>query len=76
MLWIGEGVDLELAAVAGARIDVAYRQRTPEQAQHLVVEAAGDLPQRVIRLWCGLGDEADLCDLSQQLVHAWRSCPA
>jgi hypothetical protein len=40
--WIVERVDLELAAVAGARVDVADAQCTPEHSTDVIIETNCD----------------------------------
>ena len=69
---IVEGVDLELAAVARAGVDLADRQRAAERAQDLGVQALAHA-QFVRGRRRRLGYDADLQDLAQGRDH--RSCP-
>ena len=66
---IVQRMDLELAAVAGAGVDVADAERAPEQAQHRVAQAPRHLLQRGVGPRRGLAGQADAQDLSQELVH-------
>ena len=60
---IVESLDLELATIAGARVDVADAQRTAEHGTNLVLQAV-EKAQTFIRLRCGFGDDADRCNLT------------
>src|SRR5712672_1334215 len=62
-------VDLELAAVARARIHVPDRQRTAEVLEYDLPEPLLERSQRRVRKRSGLGDDSGLGDLFQQLVH-------
>ena len=62
-------VDLELAAVARARIHVPNRERAAEMLEDHLPEPLLERSQCGVRKRSGLGDDAGLRDLFQQLVH-------
>jgi hypothetical protein len=65
---IVEGVDFELAAVAGTRVDVANTERPAEHGADLLLERLAHA-QAVVRLRRRLGGDPDGRDLSQRLQH-------
>jgi hypothetical protein len=69
-------VDLELAAVARACVDVADRKGAAEAPQHLVAEPAGKLAQRGVGCRRRLAEDAGAGDLQKDLSHRYRSAPA
>src|SRR6266702_6601739 len=65
---IVDGVDLELAAVARACVDVTDTQRAAKHGTNVVLQAVAKA-QGFIRLWRRLGDNADRYNLTECFQH-------
>ena len=63
------GVDLELAAVARAGVDMADGERAPEVPEQRLLQPLLELAKRRLGLRRGLGDDPGLRDLPEDLVH-------
>jgi hypothetical protein len=70
---IVEGVDFQLAGIAGAGIDFADGQRAAEDVQYLVVQAVDLALRAAFGLGHGLGEDAGAEDVAEQRNH--RSAP-
>jgi hypothetical protein len=62
-------MNLQLASVAGACIDMADREGTPEQLQYFLVQPRGALPQGIIGRRPLFRAYSGLRNLQQDLVH-------
>jgi hypothetical protein len=62
--WIVEGVDFQLAAIAGAGVDVTDAQRAAKYGTDVALQAVANA-QAFIRLRRWLGDDAERCNLTQ-----------
>ena len=69
VIGIVQRVDLQLADVAGARIDMADSQRTSDMAQDLLLQLLPVDTQRMIGLRRCFGLDAGFQDLPDYLVH-------
>ena len=69
---IVERVDLELAAVAGAGVDVTDAERTAEHGTNAILQAVANA-QALIRLRRRFGDDSDRCNLTQCFQHERRA---
>ena len=66
---IVERVDLELAAVAGAGVDVTDAERTAEHGTNAILQVVANA-QALIRLRRLFGDDSDRCNLAQRFQHS------
>ncbi len=62
-------MDLELAAVARARVHVPDRERAAEMLEDHFAQPLLERSQRGVRKRGGLGDDAGFYDLLQDLIH-------
>ena len=65
VIGIVEGVNLQLAAIAGAGIDLAYGQRPAEDMQYVVVQPIDLALRAVVGDRRGLGEDAGAEDVPE-----------
>ncbi len=68
-----QGVNLELAAIAGASIDMANAERAAQERTNAFLQVLAYAQAFICRgRW--LGSDADRCDLAQGLQHECGPC--